>query len=149
MTEPLNREDVIGLLQKLGSEQDAEVLESARKVHAQVTGAGLSWNELLVENEPDAEPTVEPTVDPTVDPIAEPAAEAHDSPGDEDEKVETPAEMAEKNAASLVLIDKLLAKPDISENFRGEMEDYKKDIAAGDFLETDRRYLRALHKRLK
>ena len=62
---------------------------------------------------------------------------------------ETPAEMAEKNAASLALIDKLLAKSDISDSFREELDEYKKDIASGDFMEADRRYVAALHKRLK
>ena len=150
MTEPLNREDVIGLLQKLGSEQDAEALEAARQVHAQVTAAGLSWEELLVDDEPAAEPDAEPAEEPDDDAGDDPG----DDPGSEDddkdeEDSETPAEAAEKNAASLALIDKLLAKPDISESFREELDDYKKDIAANEFLEADRRYVRALHQRLK
>ncbi len=150
MTEPLNREDVIGLLQKLGSEHDAEALEAARQVHAQVTDAGLSWEELLVDDEPAAE---ESAAEPAEEPAEEPQDDAGDDPGYEDDKdeedSETPAEAAEKNAASLALIGKLLAKTDISDDFRGELEDYKKDIAANDFMEADRRYLRALHQRLK
>ena len=157
MTEPLNREEVIDLLQQLGSEQDSEVLESARRVHAQVTGAGLSWEELLVGDEPAPEIAQEPEVEheeepaeePESEPESEPEAEpAHDT-GYDDEKGETPAEMAEKNAASLALIAKLLAKSDISDSFREELDEYKKDIAAGDFMEADRRYVAALHKRLK
>jgi hypothetical protein len=165
MTEPLNREEVIDLLQKLGSEQDSEVLEAARRVHARVTGAGLGWEELLVgdepaqepapepEAEPEAEPEEEPAEEPESEPEAEPAEEPKSEPGHDtgydDEKDGTPAEMAEKNAASLALIGKLLAKSDISDSFREELDEYKKDIAAGDFMEADRRYVAALHKRLK
>ncbi len=149
MTEPLNREEVIDLLQQLGSEQDSEVLEAARRVHAQVTGAGLSWEELLVGDEPEAEPESEPEAEPEEEPAEEPEAESGHDTGYDDEKDETPAEMAEKNAASMALIDRLLAKPDISDSFREELDEYKKDIAAGDFMEADRRYVAALHKRLK
>ena len=140
MTEPLNREEVIDLLQKLGSEQDSEVLESARRVHARVTGAGLSWEELLVGDEPAPEIAPEPEAEHEAEHEEEPAEESESEPeaepahdtGYDDEKDETPAEMAEKNAASLALIDKLLAKSDISDSFREELDEYKKDIAAGD-----------------
>ena len=61
---------------------------------------------------------------------------------------ELPQDPAAKNAESLALIDKLLAKDDNSEEFRQELEDYKADIAAGEFSDGDHRYLRALCKRL-
>ncbi|MDH3921080.1 MAG: hypothetical protein OEU25_23205, partial [Rhodospirillales bacterium] len=73
------------------------------------------------------------------------AAEDHDLA---DEDAEPPVDRAEKNAESLALIDKLLAKPGISEDFREELNDYKKDIAEDDFGTADHRYLRALYKRL-
>ncbi len=159
MTEPLNREDVIDLLRKLGSEQDSEALDAARQVHAKVTDAGLVWEDLLVDNdsaeEPVAEPAAEPAKEPAEEPAGEPEDDAEDDPGygdeeDEDEdESETPAEAAEKNAASSALIDKMLAKSGISDDFRGELKDYKKDIAANEFREADRRYVSALHQRLK
>ncbi len=43
MTEPLERDAVIGLLKRLGSDQDEDVLEAARQVHAQITAAGMTW----------------------------------------------------------------------------------------------------------
>ena len=40
MTEPLERDEVVGLLTRLGSERDEDVLEAARQVHARLTAAG-------------------------------------------------------------------------------------------------------------
>ena len=45
MTEALERDTVIGLLHKLGSERDEDVLEAARQVHAQITAAGMTWED--------------------------------------------------------------------------------------------------------
>ena len=124
MTETLDRDELIGLLNSLGSEDDAEALAAARRAQALVSEAGVSWDELLVpEESADEEPT-----------------EAEEEP---------PAEAAEKNAESLALIGKLLARKDISQELREELEGYKADIAEGDFTEADRKYLRAVSQRLK
>ncbi len=130
MTEPLERDNVIALLKGLGSEQDEEVLEAARQVHAQITAAGMTWEDLLV---PDV------TADEGDD------AEFQDT---EDETPEPPAETAGKAADSLALIDELLAKPGISEDLREELESYQTAIGEGEFEEADRRYVRDLHDRL-
>ncbi|MCH9000774.1 MAG: hypothetical protein IID48_21270 [Proteobacteria bacterium] len=70
----------------------------------------------------------------------------------DDESAETAAEPAAKtagkNAESLTLIGKLLAKSGISQDLREELEGYKADIAEGDFGEADRRYLKAISARL-
>ena len=129
MTEPLERDNVIELLKRLGSDHDEVVLEAARQVHAQITLAGMTWEDLLV-----------PDVTAAADDV-----EYRDWT---DETREPPAEAAKKNAASLALIDELLARTGISEDFRDELERYKTDIAEGEFVETDRRYVRAVHKRL-
>ncbi len=133
MTEPLERDKVIELLKRLGSDDDEAVLEAARQVHAQISLAGMTWEDLLVP-------------DVTADEGDE-GDEGEDQDG-ADETPEPPAETAEKNADSLALIDELLARPGISEDFRDELERYKTDIAEGEFVEADRRYVRALHKRL-
>lgn len=78
MTEPLDRDDVIALLNTLGSEQDEEVLEAARQVHARIKAAGISWDVLLV---PDADPDADAEADPDAE------ADAPDLP-DEPEEVE-------------------------------------------------------------
>ncbi len=45
MTEPLERDDIVGLLKRLGNEPDEEVLEAARQVHARITAAGMTWDD--------------------------------------------------------------------------------------------------------
>ncbi len=130
MTEPLERDIVIELLKRLGSDQDKVVLEAARQVHAQITVAGMTWEDLLV---PDV------------------TADDGDDVEYQDASDETPgssAETAKEDADSLALIDELLAKTGISEDFREELENYKTDIAEGEFEEADRRYVRAVHERL-
>lgn len=124
MTEALDRDEVIELLEKLGSERDEEVLAAAREVHDRITAADASWEDLLVAEQTD------------------------DSENDAPEEPEAPAETTEDNAETLALIDKLLAKPDISDDFREELNGYKDDIAEGEFKAADHRYVRALYKRL-
>ena len=130
MTKPLERDNVVELLNRLGSDQDEDVLEAARQVHAQVTAAGMTWEDLLVPDAPDDDGD---------------DVEYQDT---ENEAPEPPAVAAEKDADSLALIDDLLAKSGISEAMREELEYYKSDIADGEFVEADRRYLRAVHERL-
>ena len=138
MTEPLNRDDVIGLLKSLGSERDEEVLAAARQVHDRITAAGMTWEDLLWPDDGgdldalDDSDDVDDTEDSDV----------------EDEAPETPGDKAKRDAEALTLIDKLLARPSISDDFRQELLDYKIDIAEGDFAPADHRYLQALDKRL-
>lgn len=130
MTESLERDNIIALLKGLGSDRDEAVLEAARQVHAQITLAGITWEELLV---PDV------TADDGDD------VEYHDT---EDETPEPPIETAKKDTDSLAVIDELLAKTGISEDLRKEMENYKSDLAEGTFEEADRQYIRAVRDRL-
>ncbi len=130
MIEPLNRDNVIELLKKLGADQDEAVLEAARQVHAQITDAGISWEDLLV---------------PVVAADDGDDTEYQDA---EDEPPEPPANTAKKYVDSLALIDELMAKSGISEDLREELKNYKTDIAEGEFEESDRRYVRAVHDRL-
>ncbi len=130
MTEPLERDNIIELLKRLGSDQDEAVLEAARQVHAQITVAGMTWEDLLV---PD---------------VAADDGDDVEYQDTEDETPEPPAETAKKDADSLALIDELLAKTGISEDLHEELENYKTDIAEGQFEEADRRYVRAVHGRL-
>jgi hypothetical protein len=46
------------------------------------------------------------------------------------------------------LIGRLMAKKDISDNLRQELTDLKRSVADGSIDATDRRYVRALAKRL-
>ena len=47
----LDRQKFIEMLGKLGSEKDEEALSAARDLHAQVTVAQISWDDLLVPDE--------------------------------------------------------------------------------------------------
>ena len=68
-----------------------------------------------------------------------------EEPDDAPEAAPVPAGTADESRA---LIDRLLARSDISEALKSELEGYKADIAAGSFEEADGRYLRQLAKRL-
>ena len=136
MSESVDRDEIIRLLEALGSEDDAAVLEAARTLHAQVADAGQDWDDLLVtqataiaedEDEPDADADDEP-------PVASGDAPAGGKKSKDDETLE--------------LIEKLLASRDRSEALREELEEYKADIANGDFAARDHQYVRALYNRL-
>ena len=157
MTEPLERDDIIRLLERLGNEPDEEVLEAARQVHARITAAGMTWDDLLVPDQ--AADDTEDTGDTDDTDDSDDADDIDDSDDTddadaagyedlEDESAEPAAETAGKNAESLTLIDKLLAKSGISTDLREELKGYKADIAEGDFEEADRQYLRAISERL-
>jgi hypothetical protein len=153
MTEMLRRDELIAILNRLGSDEDEEVLEAARQTHARIAASGMSWEDLLVPDEPAAEN----------DEAADESDEADDESDEADEtedgeleavEDESPAEQAEaegteKDTESLALIGELLARSDISEELRAELAGYKTDIAEGEFVEADRRYLRAVRQRLK
>ena len=130
MSETLNREELIALLNRLGGEDDAEVLQAAREAHARVAASGLGWDGLLVPGQVPCE-----------------ASQPEDrdlAAGGEEPAPEDPG----RDADSLALIRELLARSDISQELRQELEGYEADIAAGEFVEADRRYLRAMHRRL-
>ena len=167
MTEMLRRDELIALLNRFGSDEDEQVLEAARQTHARIAAAGLGWEDLLVADESAGESADESADEPADEPADEigeaadgeleavedeaPEEEApeEEAPEDEAPEDETPAEPAADKAESLALVGELLARSDISEELRAELDGYKADIAEGDFLAADLRYLRAVRQRLK
>lgn len=143
MTGHLDRDELISLLETLGSDNDEEALAAARVLDTKVNAAGSNWSDLLA---PAAGADGEDGGGED-DGAAGDAAPGYDL-GDLGNLDELPQEDAAKNNESLALIEKLLAKAASSEELRRELEDYKADIAAGDFTDGDHRYLRALCKRL-
>lgn len=125
----LDRAELISLLETLGSDNDEEVLAAARVLDTKVAAAGTSWSVLLAPG------VGAPADEPDADAAAEPGAAL-------------PADAAERNAESLALIGKLLARGGQSDELRQELEGYKADIAAGEFTDADLSYLRALARRL-
>jgi len=133
MNDRLDRNELISILETLGSENDEEVLAAARVLHAKVVNAGISWDALLTSDEDEDE--------------AEDFDPEEDDEGAED-LADLPGDAAEKNAESLALIGKMLARSDLSDEFRQELEDYKTDIAEDEFEDKDHSYIRAVYKRL-
>lgn len=123
MAEPLDRDNVIRLLDRLGSDQDVDVLEAARELHAQINAADLDWDELLI-------------------------ADTSADPADTSDATEQPSGKTGKDGSTLELIEELLAKPNRSDALREELEEYKADIANGEFHARDHQYVRSLHARL-
>lgn len=142
MTEPLERDNLIALLSKLGSEEDADVLAAARELHGRVQAAEVSWDDLIVpEGDDEALPDED---EDALDEAEEVLPEAED-----DDVERSPEQQQTENAEALAIIEKLLAGSGHSEALREELEGYKEDIAEGDFTAADFRYLRALKARLR
>ncbi|MBT5455798.1 MAG: hypothetical protein HOK82_04275 [Rhodospirillaceae bacterium] len=152
MTDSLERQTVIDLLNKLGDEQDDDVLAAARALHSQISTSGMSWEELLVPEggaaEPDMDDDHDDDDDHDHDDDDDDGHDDEDDNGDEDAEQPAPLPPVGDDSDTLELIEKLLARPGISDNFREELEDYKTDLADGEFEESDHRYVRALYARL-
>lgn len=141
MSDALERDTVIELLEKLGSEQDNDVLAAARTLHEQVTEAGVPWADLLVDEDGSA---------PGNQAAVPPADDIDDDDDDDDNqgRMETVANFTGDETQTPELIEKLLAREGNSEAFREELEDYKTDLANGDFEPSDHRYIQSLYQRL-
>ena len=130
MSENLDRDEVLYLLDKLNSDDDTEVLQSAKKLKNNLKTAGVTWDDLLLpyeENENLELNSTSMTEDGSNNPKS----------GDVDLESKT-----------MALIDDLLSDSNRSEEMREELEEYKTDIKEGDFTEKDHQYVRALHQRL-
>ena len=132
----LDRQKFIEMLGKLGAEKDEDALSAARELHAQVTVAQLSWDDLLVPDQVDAPVAGDDGKDDDRD--------YEDNLFDEDDEKDL---TDEEKSEALSLIDKITAL-EISKGTKEELKEYKQDIDDGEFAQMDLRYLRALHNRL-
>ena len=139
MSVTLERNQVIELLDKLGSEQDEDVLAAARMLHSQITESGMGWEDLLVGDEPEVEEEAQ------VDSLPDEGDENDDIAED---TVEPDTRFTGDETQTLSLIEKLLARDGISSEFREELEEYKTDISDGTFDSSDHRYVHAVYARL-
>ena len=147
----LDRAQFIELLRTLGEEEDEAVLTAARDIHAQMTVAGVDWDDLLVPEHPDEpedddeEYEDDAGLDDDEDDLDDDFDDDldDDDEDDEDERALTDEEKAE----ALSLITRLLDKG-VSADTKEELEEYKQDIDEGEFAAMDLRYLRSLSKRL-
>jgi hypothetical protein len=123
----LDRAELLDLLGRLGAEDDATVLAAARALHGKLRESGLTWDELL-QLEADT---------------------SDDDTGQHDDTAPTDGALATGDKADVLrLIERLLARPSISDTLREELVEFKRAIADGTFDEMDARYVRALAKRL-
>ena len=139
MSVTLERNQVIELLDKLGSEQDEDVLAAARMLHSQITESRMGWGDLLVGDEPEVEEEAQ------VDSLPDEGDENDDIAED---TVEPDTRFTGDETQTLSLIEKLLARDGISSEFREELEEYKTDISDGTFHSSDHRYVHAVFARL-
>ena len=119
----LDRSRLVGLLNQLGDESDATVLAAARGANALVAASGQSWSEAIAAG---------------VDSVDAPSAPAMDA---------EPASAGGKSDEAR-LVERLLARKDISDTLRSDLEEFKRQLASGQLDRMDADYLRALAKRL-
>ncbi len=135
--ESLDRSRLVELLSRLGAVDNQSVLEAARELHRRMTESGLTWDDML-RAEWDAVGAVRDAQVPLSEEIL-----AGNAP------VEAEGEVSGADKAEATrLIGRLLARKDISDNLRQELNDLKQTIVEGGFDAMDRRYIRALAKRL-
>jgi hypothetical protein len=137
--ENLDRAALIELLGRLGAENDETVLQAGRELHRKVRESGATWDDLIraqplaAEARTDAEPTAEP-------PERKPS---------EDQPPATAPEMRAPDRVEITrLIERLLARKELSANLREELSEMKRALADGSLDVMDNRYVRALAKRL-
>jgi hypothetical protein len=130
----LDRADIVALLERLGADDDAAVLEAARALHSVVRNSGTAWDELLRRNFDTSE-----------------ATRSDDEPVDES----PPGDAGASNGLSAAettdagrLIERLMTRGSLSDTLRGDLGDLKRALADRSFDATDLRYVRALAKRL-
>ena len=137
----LDRQSIVELLGRLGAESEQTVVQAARELHAKVGESGLTWDDLLRSEAEIAGADAERqdgSLDAPLDAIS-----------DADQSAETAGEpSAADKAEAAKLIDRLLARKNLSSNLREDLTDLKRAIADGGFDATDSRYVRALARRL-
>ena len=118
----LDRAGLIELLDRLGGENDAAVLDAARALHRKAAESGLTWDD-IIRPDPDLE----------------------DEPVDDEAPV--PVEADPDTADVARLIDRIVRKG-VSDTLREDLTEMKRQIAGGTLDKDDARYVRALARRL-
>jgi hypothetical protein len=157
MSEYLDRNQIIELLNDLGKEQDEDVLSTARSLNSRVTKSGLSWDDLLVADQSEVEEEGQGGKnEDSVDWLHNKPNNDSEFPDDPIDRIEEsshpdPSDFAENSVddtQTLPLIEKLLADDRLSSDLHGELEEYKTEIADGTFNPRDHQYVHHLYARL-
>ena len=120
----LDRSEIIALLEELGADDDQQVLAAARSLSARISEEGMTWDALLrpkLTSAPDQETFVAQSCE---------------------------ASVSLDRADDAKLIEHLLAKKSLSRELRESLSDLKRGLSDGTADAADRRYVRALAKRL-
>ena len=146
----LDRPGFIELLDKLGSDSDAEVLAAAREIQSRIQAAELGWDDLLVRAPGAAAlDSLEEYDDPDIDVGGFEIRDSRREPEPPPANLPPVSErLAVIYSEELHLIDSLLHRTTLSRETRRELTDLRADIAADEFAEMDRTYLRDLAARL-
>jgi hypothetical protein len=129
----LDRLRMVELLGRLGAEPDSAALEAARELDRMVRASGSSWDDVLRR---DLRATAGDGAGVSE---VEGAGEGEPRSG-----AVSAAEMAEASA----LINRLLARKNLSSATSEDLADMQRSIAEGTFDVMDSRYIRALARRL-
>ena len=157
MSEPLDRHQIIELLNDLGKEQDEDVLLAARSLNNRITKSGLSWDDLLVADQSEVEEeTQNKEVVDSVEGLNNETNQGSEVPDDPIERIEESsqpepsdsAEISVDETQTLTLIKELLAADRFSSDLHEELEEYKTEIADGTFNPRDHQYIHHLYARL-
>ena len=157
MSEPLDRNQIIELLNDLGKEQDEDVLSAARSLNSRVTKSGLSWDDLLVADQSEVEEeTQDGEIVDSVEGSNNETNKDSEVPDDPIEQIEEssepePSDTTEINVdetQTLSLIEELLAADRFSSDLHEELEEYRTEIADGTFNPRDHQYIHHLYARL-
>jgi hypothetical protein len=117
----LDRGELIELLERLGADSDATVLDAARALHRKAAEAGQSWDDII-----------------------RPASSFDERPDDESSAAAEP----DPDTADVARLIERLMRRGVSEELRGELAEMRRQIAAGSLDAEDARYVRALARRL-
>ncbi|MEX2614652.1 MAG: hypothetical protein WD767_01015 [Alphaproteobacteria bacterium] len=157
MNESSARKTVIGLLEGLGNDDDAEVLATARTLHAKISEMGVTWDELLVQDDGSVSPPVNYAgAGATAPEDYDDNDSGRDGEGEFDGDGDDVAPRADDAAFDLVgaaaddirRIEQIQSMKDISESLREELDGFLEDIKENEFTVADRHYLEALQQRL-
>ena len=144
MRTDLERDDFIALLEKLKSEDEAEVLAAVRDLNAKMTVAGVTWDDLLMSQ--DDAPAASDYSNEDEDEDEEEDEDEVEQTSDDDDSDLNPLSAEEKaEAASLIAA---IRGMEISDLTKDELKEYEDDLEHGEFEQMDFRYHKALKARL-
>ena len=157
MSEPLDRHQIIELLNDLGKEQDEDVLSAARSLNSRITKSGLSWDDLLVADQSEVEEeTQDKEIVDSVEGLNNETNKGSEVTDDPIERIEESSQPEPSDSAkisvdetqTLTLIKELMAADRFSSDLHEELEEYKTEIADGTFNPRDHQYIHHLYARL-